>query len=181
MKWLLLLFAFLMVSCVSGPKTYNVKNSIVSSQDYNLIVHRATEYLSSAGFVINTIDKQNGMINAEGDALALQESSFSDWSGVNVKYLLADCGKLSGNRNFADKVKLTVKITQSANGNDVRMSVIFNRTIGNAFPCSSTGQLEKQFMHYIETGEIMPFDEYKTDAQKRREHLKKEVDEKKKK
>ena len=180
MKWFLLL-AFVMISCVSGPKTYDVKNRIVSSQDYNLILHRATEYLSSAGFVINTIDKQNGMINAEGDALALQESSFSDWSGLNVKYLLADCGKLSGSQNYADKVKLTVKITQSAQGNDVRLSVIFNRTIGNEFPCSSTGELEKQFMHYIATGELVQFEVYKTDSQRKREQLKKEVEEKKKK
>ena len=179
MKYILILLVLLVAGCASGPKSYDVQNRIISSHDYKLILHRATEYLINAGFVLHTIDKDNGMINAEADALALQDSYVSNWDGVNVKYFLADCGRAIGQQTYADKVKLTLKITQSSQGNNIALSIIYSSSVWQMSNCASTGELERQIFQYIETGEILPFEEYKTDGQKKREKLRKEVQEKK--
>lgn len=156
----LLLF---LASCITLPQQTNVKviNSKEMNQEVDTLYSRALDYISKTGLTVIKVDKKNGRIVAEGNALLMQDCRANNSNEITAKYLLADCGKINGVTHYAEKLYVIVAISPNNSGSKVTLLVNFYRKINNSkSECFSTGEFEKQIFHYIETGVLIPYPIY---------------------
>jgi hypothetical protein len=164
-----LFLSFVLISCSAPKKTVVqqapviIQKERIVSKSFDAVWQTAIEWFATHNTPIKNLDKSSGLISTE----------YSVSIGDAIKYM--NCG--SGNSNFSGKVEVTNKTGNfnviikrlGDNSTKINVNVFFGGTVNKyryksllsteyvlesstAITCTSTGNLEKEILDYLEAG-----------------------------